>query len=136
MFNHALIIDDDPINNYLCEKILEHSEIVKKVTTFDDPIAAFEFLNYSIENQDFPDLILLDLNMPNLDGWAFLEKYKTLPIEKILETKLCILTSSVDHKNQEKAQQYESISGFFQKPLKIEYIKKISAYNTFNRFMP
>lgn len=136
MFNHAVVIDDDPINNFLCEKVLGSSENVKTITTFDDPEAAFKYLEENIESADFPDLVLLDLNMPKLDGWGFLEKYKTLPSEIIENTRLYILTSSVDESDKRKAQKSENVSGLVQKPLSVDNVKKFQSFNRFNRFMP
>ncbi|MFQ3576324.1 MAG: response regulator [Cytophagales bacterium] len=136
MFNHAVVIDDDPINNFLCEKVLGSSESVKRITTFENPEIAFKYLQENINTSDFPDLVLLDLNMPKLDGWGFLEKFKTLPSHIIENTKLYILTSSVDEGDKRKAQKSENVSGFVQKPLSVDNVKKFGSFNRFNRFMP
>lgn len=137
MFKNAVIIDDDPINNFLCEKVLGTSDEVERAKSFDNPLEALVYLKLKAAEydlmQDFPDLILLDLNMPQLDGWNFLEEYRSLPNNVTQNTKLYILTSSVDDRDKKRASKVNFLNGFISKPLTIETVKTL---RNFNRFMP
>ncbi len=137
MFKSAVIIDDDPVNNFLCEKVLGSSDEVERAKSFDNPVEALSYLQGKVADyelkQDFPDLILLDLNMPQLDGWNFLEEYRKLPKPITEKTKLYILTSSVDDRDMRKASKVNFLSGFISKPLTVDTVK---SFRNFNRFIP
>jgi len=106
-----LIIDDDPINNLICEKILQIKGISSNSYSFTSAAKALEFLADS--QGEIPSAILLDLNLPEVDGWQFLEKFKALNIT----TPIFILTSSIDPRDKNRSEGYTDVKGFFTKPL-------------------
>ena len=106
-----LIIDDDPINNLICEKILHIKGISSNSFSFTSAAKALEFLA-EVEGQS-PSAILLDLNLPEVDGWQFLEKFQSLNIK----TPIFILTSSIDPRDKNRSETYKDVKGFFTKPL-------------------
>jgi CheY-like chemotaxis protein len=106
-----LIIDDDPINNLICEKILQLKGISSNSFSFTSATEALEFLEQQVG--EMPSAILLDLNLPELDGWQFLEKFKSLNIK----TPIFILTSSIDPRDKNRSESYTDVKGFFTKPL-------------------
>jgi two-component system, chemotaxis family, chemotaxis protein CheY len=107
----VLIIDDDPINNLICEKILQIKGISSNSFSFTSASKALEFLG-QIKGET-PAAILLDLNLPEVDGWQFLEKFKLLNIK----TPIFILTSSIDPRDKNRSETYKDVKGFFTKPL-------------------
>lgn len=107
----VLIIDDDPINNLICEKILQIKGISSNSFSFTSASKALDFLA-QIEGET-PAAILLDLNLPEVDGWQFLEKFKSLNIK----TPIFILTSSIDPRDKNRSETYTDVKGFFTKPL-------------------
>lgn len=107
----VLIIDDDPINNLICEKILQIKGISSNSFSFTSASKALEFLA-QIKGET-PAAILLDLNLPEIDGWQFLEKFKLLNIK----TPIFILTSSIDPRDKNRSETYKDVKGFFTKPL-------------------
>lgn len=129
-FSAIVLIDDDEITNYIHKQVLSHSEVANTVYVLlngKEAIDFFKSLNGSFEGEL---LVLLDINMPIVNGWEFLEKYKHLPVPKD-RIHIFILTTSENPRDYERAQEYSFlIQGFFRKPLtkeKIcEFIKKVS----------
>ena len=120
---HILLIDDDPIVNMLNRIIIEKSPLQADVTVTTEARKALEQL---AAGQINPSLILLDLNMPVMDGWMFLEGYEQLPGES-KGTKIIILSSSINPVDIEKAKASSAVTDFFRKPLSIDSVKEIQA---------
>lgn len=119
--NHQSIwfIDDDVINNLLNERLLKKHFPQISCKTFSEAEKAFEEL---ITNTDLvPDAIFLDINMPVMNGWDFLDNL----LNKNLNLKVYMLTSSIDPKDQEKALGYTAVKDFISKPLKEERLRQI-----------
>ena len=125
-FDKILIIDDDHVNNFIFSKIIKSSGISEDVETAMNGKSALKAINDTIAaKQKLPDIIFLDINMPVMNGWQFLEKYKELP-ECIKEhIKLYMLSSSVSHQDLEKAKEYEDVVDYISKPLTKEILHKI-----------
>lgn len=102
------LIDDQPITNYITKKLFEVNGVDNPVIDFTNPELAFEALNAKQQI-----LILLDLNMPEMTGWEFLDKMKKE--QNIHET--VILTSSSSKLDREKAKEYPNVLAYVEKPL-------------------
>jgi CheY-like chemotaxis protein len=118
MKTKILQIDDDFINNMANERMLKKMGIQFEVTNFLDPTEALTFLANT--DQTF-DLILLDINMPRINGWEFLDRYATF--EK--KFPIVMLTSSLDPNDKKRANAAELLSGFFVKPLSKDMMEEI-----------
>jgi CheY-like chemotaxis protein len=116
-----LLIDDDPSVNYLNTLIIEKAEIQAKVCGRTEAAEALEQLSKGELN---PALIFLDLNMPIMDGWQFLEKYEELP-QQSRKSKIIILSSTINPSDKEKASKSSMITDFYSKPLSIDDVKEI-----------
>jgi CheY-like chemotaxis protein len=117
-FDAIFLVDDDPINNLINKRLLSKTRISQKIQEFLGGEDALLML------KDVPDsnslLIFLDINMPVLNGWEFLNKYlDSFPNRK---DKIIILSSSIDFQDRQRAQEYEIVSGFLEKPLTLEKI--------------
>lgn len=117
-----LLIDDDPSINYLNKLVIEMSPVEAKVCERTEANVALEELS---SGQIEPELILLDINMPEMDGWDFARLYESLP-ERFQKSKIVILTSSISPSDREKAETNQVINGFFSKPLTIDSIQEIT----------
>jgi CheY-like chemotaxis protein len=120
----AYLIDDDNISNYLTGKILENVDFCERLEIFSDAQHALEALQAALEKGDqIPDTILFDLNMPEMDGWGFIENFTKLPIKKKIPT--FVFTSSIDPADRERSENYEVILDFITKPLTSIKLDKI-----------
>ncbi len=115
-----VLIDDDDIFNYLTHRVLKISDIAGKITTFSSAKDALAYLAESKENCS--DIILLDIRMPEMDGFEFLENFIGLPCPG---TNIFMLSSSLDEKDKEKASTFPQVKGFLSKPLTGDKVNEI-----------
>lgn len=119
----VLLIDDDEVNNFVCESIIRNHKFAEEVLSFERAEDAIEFLKNSVNyKKEFPDLIFLDINMPGMDGWTFLEEYRQLPEQFTKSCSLFMLSSAVDRKDIMSAKSNEEVKEFFSKPLSPEIL--------------
>jgi CheY-like chemotaxis protein len=113
---HIVLIDDDIVANKLHQMLIKRHTDDKNVVLFNDPELA---LNYVQEHQ--PDLILLDLHMPEIDGWKFLELLE----ERNIYIDVVIVSSSIDPIDRSRARSFSCVKDFYTKPLTIEAVKQL-----------
>lgn len=122
--NIACVIDDDPIFVYGVKKVMEILDFCKSVMVFRDGQEALDNLSPIINSDEtVPDVIILDLNMPILDGWQFLEEFIKIPCKKKIT--LYIASSSVDPQDTLRAKQYEIVSDYIVKPISLDKLKLV-----------
>ncbi|MDX5339721.1 MAG: response regulator [Cyclobacteriaceae bacterium] len=119
-FEAIFLVDDDPINNLINRRLLGKTGISQKIEEFLGGQDALDRI--AQESPSNRILIFLDINMPVVNGWEFLEKYLLLFQER--KDKILILSSSIDFQDRQKAQEYELVSGFLEKPLTLDKIKE------------
>ena len=120
------LIDDDEFSSQLSANILQAYKFASEIRFFTSAQEALVALKGSVERGDFPDFIFLDLNMPVVDGWDFLQAYRKFGKEVKENSTLYILSSSVDEDDISKSKLYEDVRDFLSKPLKkmdLEIIK-------------
>lgn len=118
-----LLVDDDPDDNYFHQIVINKMNIVNNIDIARNGIEAIEYL----KNEDInpPDLIFLDLNMPKMNGWEFLEEYKNLNIAQKSKVLIVILTTSANTEHITRAKEIPDVTGFNTKPLSEEYLMEI-----------
>ncbi len=128
---NVLIIDDDKMIILLHKVMVARSKLSESPLSFSDGKIALEFLSAEfVEDQHY--LILLDINMPVMNGWEFLDAIQTMPFAQKLS--VIMVTSSVDTGDKIKAKQYSQVIHFLEKPLKMDtcnYIKTLPAVVSF-----
>ncbi|QCR21240.1 response regulator [Pontibacter sp. SGAir0037] len=115
----VLLVDDVEISNFIMLRMIENFAPSYVVQDFTDPVAAFS----SLEAYG-PDVVFLDLNMPVMDGWQFLNSMK----EKNLNYKVYVLTSSTSELDKQRAAAYGNVVNFLIKPIEeadIEHILQV-----------
>ena len=120
------IIDDDDVYQYTITKAIKKNSIVKKILVFSDGKEGIDFLIDNIANvEDIPDIIFLDINMPIMDGWQFLEQYVKLKPRVGKKVTIYMISSSVDPIDVKRAKAMSEISDYLIKPIKSEQVSEI-----------
>jgi len=117
-FNEVLLVDDDQANTFLCKSLLTSTKRAKKVIVAIDGQEAIDFIERGLR----PDLILLDIRMPVMDGFQFLEEFRGLN----LPTPIIMLTSSAREKDRRKALAYSNVHDYLEKPLRKAQLASIA----------
>ena len=124
--NCILLIDDDKSTNFLHKIIIEETGVSEKVEAVQSGQEALDYLERKKEGvYPKPDLIFLDINMPGMNGWEFLEEYEKLDDNIKGEIMIMMLTTSINPDDEEKAKKTKFINGFLNKPLTTEALEKI-----------
>jgi len=122
-----LLVDDDEINNFISIKLIKKAIDNTAISAcLNGKFAIDELVN--IQKHDpslLPDFILLDINMPIMNGWEFLDEYKRLNIDPLGKSKIYIISSSVFSNDINKARSYPLVKNFISKPLSVEKIKEM-----------
>jgi CheY-like chemotaxis protein len=121
-----IIVDDDPFNNLLCTIQLETTLGEVDIKTFEVPEEALEFIQNECIDSITPAILFLDINMPTITGWEFLEQYGKFSEGIKKQISIYILSSSVDPRDRNKAEANKYIKGFLLKPLQSEAILSIA----------
>lgn len=118
----VLNVDDDKMVLFIHEKMMVHAEFSASPKSFEDGYATLNYISENkAENKRF--VIFLDVNMPKLDGWEFMDELDRLGL-----TSYCyifVVTSSIDQTDKEKADTYKAAVGFVEKPLSINKLKDL-----------
>ena len=110
------IIDDDKLTVKLISILVYKNKFCEEIQSFDNAQHAMDKLKQNASNNGvLPDAILLDLNMPAMDGWQFLDEFMLLPIKK--EISIFIMTSSIDPVDIEMAKKYKIVKDYVEKPI-------------------
>ncbi|WP_437369419.1 response regulator [Maribacter litoralis] len=128
IFSSCCIIDDDEFFSASTKTTLKHYDFCDNILYYSEGQEAIDGLvGLLVENITLPDVIFLDLNMPNRDGWSFLEEFEALPIDKIGHIQIYITSSFISPSFMEKAKKYKLVKDYLVKPLTEDAIKKIIA---------
>ncbi|APG59398.1 response regulator [Christiangramia salexigens] len=113
----ACIIDDDPIFIFGTKKIMKLANFCNSFMVFHNGEEAINHLKPIIESNQpsLPDVILLDLNMPIMDGWQFLDEFIKIPCDK--QITIYIVSSSINPDDMERAKSYDKVSTYLIKPI-------------------
>lgn len=120
------LIDDDEIFVYLTRKIIDKTQLTEQIKVFENGQIAIDYLSRLGANSKYlPEIIFLDLMMPVLDGWGFLDEYKAMLETFQSKIKLYILSSSVSPQDIKRAKKFKGIVDFITKPITKEKITEI-----------
>ena len=126
------VIDDDPIYQIIINKIIQRSEMFSIATSFKNGKEAIDTLqdivNNKLENSVLlPDIILLDINMPIMDGWEFMEKMGLIKSKFSKNITVYIVSSSIATEDKNKSKTYSDILGYLSKPVTMNDLKLIAS---------
>jgi CheY-like chemotaxis protein len=124
--NSVLLIDDDEPTNFIAKMIVTKADLNDNTQAIQSGVKALKYLqDENLSNYDIPDLIFLDINMPTMNGWEFLEEYKKLDIHKKKKIVLYMLTTSMNDDDQIRSEKIEHVDGFLIKPLTLKTYTEI-----------
>lgn len=125
-YDLILIIDDHLVDVFITSKVIENSGLAKKILEYNSPFKALDYLRKNeAELEWIPDLIMLDINMPLVDGFRFLDEFAQLGENVRKKTKIVFLSSSVNPDEIERAQKNQYVVKFISKPLNSEKLRKL-----------
>lgn len=121
-----LLIDDDEATNFLHKIMINDAGCSEQIQVCKNGKEAIEYLTNAIEGKfPQPDLIFLDINMPVMNGWEFLEEYQKLNEQQKAKMVLMMLTTSINPDDYEKSKEYPDVAGFRNKPLNTDMLDEI-----------
>lgn len=126
-FNDVFVVDDDKIFHFIIKKLLISNNINVEPEFFENGLQAIEGIKNKLDRDEAPpDLILLDINMPILDGWQFLEEFKLLKERIEKEIIIYIISSSDNTFDRSRAKDFkDEIKDYYLKPITIEGLRSI-----------
>ena len=127
MLDTILCVDDDPIALMLCKMVINKSSFSNEIITAkngEEALNYFKIFKQTSLNKK-PQLILLDLNMPIMGGWEFLDCFSTEEYSDYNTIKTIILSSTIDPEDLEKAKNYSMVIDFLSKPISKEMLEYI-----------
>ena len=130
MLDQILCVDDDPITLMLCKKVIIKASFSNEIITSQNGEEALHYFNTlkHTEHQlkKHPQLIFLDLNMPVMGGWEFLDHFNSEAFSEFKDIKIIVLSSTIDPEDLEKSKTYPMVIDFLSKPITLtmlEYLK-------------
>ena len=127
LYKFVMLIDEDEIDNIINQKIIESNNFSEKVQVFQTGSEALDFLRNNSKNaENLPDLIFLDINMPIMDGFPFLEEFEKLDNEILDKSKIIMLSSSISPRDIDRAASNRFVKKYLNKPLNSRYLQAIT----------
>ncbi len=130
-YQSVMLIDDNEIDNLINQKMIEASSISQHIFTHTGARSAIEFLKnmekiYSVASEALPEVIFLDIDMPLMDGFQFLDEFDKLKDDTKKHCKIVMLTSSINPQDVNKSKKYDYVKKYINKPLSQENLKNLS----------
>ncbi|MGK0412897.1 MAG: CheY-like chemotaxis protein [Polaribacter sp.] len=122
-YNKIMIIDDDEIDNYLVKVLIKNNKIAEQILEFNSGLDAIKYLeeNKGIE-ENLPEIILLDLYMPLMDGMEFMEAFDSLKLNFSEKCKVYVVSGSVDDNDILKTKNANNICSYTTKPITVDFL--------------
>lgn len=121
LLKNVMLVDDDAYTNLYNKIVLQEEKVSENILVFDNGPDALDYL----KTGDAVDLLLLDINMPVMNGWQFLEHYDELDEKRKVRAFVVMLTASANDDDRKKAERLASVKAFINKPLDSETIREI-----------
>jgi len=120
-----ILIDDEVYSNKISATFIKKMYPDIEIVDFLSPLEGLQYIDNEYREHAIPTTILLDINMPELNGWEVLEKLQELPFYIKESLSVYMLSSSIDPKDRQKAEEHPLIKGYIEKPLSRDVLQKI-----------
>ncbi|MDW3649136.1 MAG: response regulator [Bacteroidia bacterium] len=126
-YKSVMLIDDNEIDNIINEKIIEANSFADNILVFQTGQEALDFLNTNQNDEDvLPEIVFLDINMPIMDGFQFLEDFEKFSETVLEKCKIIMLSSSISPKDIDRAASSKYVKKYLNKPLNARYLEAIT----------
>lgn len=121
------IIDDDPMSSFYIKRLAELGELANIITIYNTAQGAIDYLlHHKKSAEHLPDIILLDIYMPEVDGWEFLNQLKKIEDQLTKKAAIYIISSSSHPRDLDRAAALPIVRHYFQKPVTLEVLRKVA----------
>ncbi len=126
-YNSVMLVDDNEIDNIINEKIIEANSFADRILVFQTGQEALEFLEANQNDEkNLPEIVFLDINMPIMDGFQFLEDFEKFSEIVLDKCKIIMLSSSISPKDIDRAASSKYVKKYLNKPLNARYLEAIT----------
>lgn len=128
MLDTILFVDDDPITLMLCKKVISKAAFSNQIITAQNGEEAINLFRNLMDDSEktVPELIFLDLNMPIMGGWEFLEEFNKSTFKQFHNIKVIVLSSTIDPEDLEKIKEFPMVMDFLPKPISLSMLNKVT----------
>ncbi len=124
-FAEVLLVEDDPITIMVCDRIIKMTSFSDRVISCENGKIAIDYLTAHL-NATVPSIIFLDINMPVMNGWDFLDEFEKVQSALTEVPRIYLLSSTIDPEDYKKAETYKCVQDLISKPLSRDALEKIN----------
>lgn len=122
-YKKIMIIDDNEIDNYIVKVLIKNNFIAEEILEFNNGMKAIEYLEKNKDiTENLPEIILLDIYMPYIDGFEFIEKLSKVDSNFTDKCKICIVSSSINDNDILRSKLSNSVFNYVSKPISPEFL--------------
>lgn len=123
-YHTVMLIDDNSLDNFINKKLVESNGFAEKAHVYQEAAEALQFLK-TASSEAWPEVIFLDIMMPHMDGFQFLDEFQKLPEEQRMSIKVIMLSTSESFKDLNRANKNPYVRKFLNKPLSAQVLQAI-----------